>query len=371
MPRLDSNDRRVLDDLLERGLLDTQEHARALRKLEQPRRFGVAATVTLGIIVGLAFGPAPLIAEEMGMDEDAIARSRIQAQVAAMGTEASPLTLAQSSAEAELSLSATVVVGTKAISLDSGASEIPLEETPEGLKIPDDEVQGQLISKLYDGLTVARERHSAIDTLRTGSGEFKGEILVVAHADTPFSVLRSVMYTAGQAQYGDFQIVVHNPWMKQETAVETTLPAMSMPGPPEAEPERPPLNLSMILTEEGITILGADAILHPDGLQLAWGQARPPTVPCAESDGCTEVDHYDWEETSRLLRLIKDEYPDDHNVIIVPDNDLSHDVLVRAIDVARWAPLPPEVEKGESAYSSWRSSRTDAFPSNIIAGGVL
>jgi len=364
MPRLDPLDRETLDCLLERGLLDAQEHARAIRKAERPRRLGVTP------IVGLAVGPAPLIADQLALDEGAVAGKRLQAQLDVMSGAPA---LAKSSAEAELKLTATVVVGKESISLDGGASVIKLEETPEGLKIPDDEQKGQLISKLYDGLLEAHGRHSMLDTLRTGNGEFRGEVLIAADADTPFSVLRSVMYTAGQAQYGEFQIAVQNPWLGQSTAVETSLPAI---GPPRAygyadEDEKPPLSLAMVLSAKGISILGADMVLHPDGFRLAAGEERPATVPCTKSDGCIEVDVFDWEEVSRLLRLIKDEYPDDQNVIIVPENDMSHDVLIRAIDVARWAPLPPDPEEGESAHSSWQESRSDAFTSSIIAGGAL
>jgi biopolymer transport protein ExbD len=37
---------------------------------------------------------------------------------------------------------------------------------------------------------------------------FKGQILLQVDRDMPFNVVRSVMYTAGQAQFGEFKFVV-------------------------------------------------------------------------------------------------------------------------------------------------------------------
>ena len=75
--------------------------------------------------------------------------------------------------------------------------------------VPEDELRGQVISKLYDRLL---EKAEAAKTLgeRSGSAEhsFKGRILMQIDKDTPFSVVRKVMYTSGQAQFGEFKFVV-------------------------------------------------------------------------------------------------------------------------------------------------------------------
>jgi biopolymer transport protein ExbD len=88
----------------------------------------------------------------------------------------------------------------------------PDEDSPgvELPAVPDDEKRGQSITKLYDRLL---EKAEAAKALGEQSGqadfEFKGRILLQVDRSMPFSVLREVMYTAGQAQFGEFKFVVY------------------------------------------------------------------------------------------------------------------------------------------------------------------
>ena len=77
------------------------------------------------------------------------------------------------------------------------------------LTIPEEEKRGQLISKLFDLLLEKAETAKDIGG-RAGSDEFgfKGEILLQCDKRLPFSVIREVMFTAGQAQFGNFRFVV-------------------------------------------------------------------------------------------------------------------------------------------------------------------
>ncbi len=144
--------------------------------------------------------------------------------------------------------------------------------------------------------------------------------------------------------------------------IDSTLPAIGPPQPVEEEPEKPPLNLSLAVTDKGITVLGADAVLHPDGAPpVVEGEERPPTVPCKTGGECTGVDDYDWEELRRILGLIKDEYPDDENVIIVPENDLRYEVIVFTMDTSRDNP-ENKTPEGKARV---------LFPYVVIAGGAM
>ena len=144
--------------------------------------------------------------------------------------------------------------------------------------------------------------------------------------------------------------------------IDSTLPAI---GPPSTEPpdpnEEPPLNLSLAVTTKGVTILGADKVLYPDGApEVEEGAEKPPTVPCKSGGTCTSVDDYDWDDLTAKLGLIKDQYPDDQNVILVPDNNMRYEILVKAMDVARDDPNTTVDEKAR-----------ELFPFVIIAGGAL
>lgn len=151
--------------------------------------------------------------------------------------------------------------------------------------------------------------------------------------------------------------------------IDSTLPAIGPPQPVEEQDkdEEPPLNLSLAVTDKGITVLGADAVLNPDGggeeaaAPAAEGEERPPTVPCTSGGECTGLDDYDWAELTRILNLIKDQYPDDENVIVVPDSDMRYEIIVKTMDVARDDPE----NKGADGKSRV------LFPFVVIAGGAM
>ncbi|MCB9779145.1 MAG: biopolymer transporter ExbD [Alphaproteobacteria bacterium] len=143
--------------------------------------------------------------------------------------------------------------------------------------------------------------------------------------------------------------------------IDSTLPAIGPPQPVEEEPEKPPLNLSLALTEKGITVLGADAVLNPEGAApVAEGEERPPTVPCKSGGSCQGVDDYDWPELTRILGMIKDEYPDDENVILVPGSRTQYEIVVKAMDSSR-----------EDADNPVNGSPRTLFPFVVIAGGAV
>ena len=118
--------------------------------------------------------------------------------------------------------------------------------------------------------------------------------------------------------------------------IDSTLPAIGQPQQVEQDPDdKPPLMLSLMITNEGIIVAGADAVLFPEGApELAEGEDRPPTIPCPGSS-CDELESYDFEELTRILGQIKDEYPDDENVILVPESRIPYEIIVQVMDHSR------------------------------------
>jgi hypothetical protein len=145
----------------------------------------------------------------------------------------------------------------------------------------------------------------------------------------------------------------------QLSVIDSTLPAIGPPQqvePPKPD-EKPPLQLSIALTGKGITILGADTIIYPDGKpEFAEGEEKPPTLPCKSGGACQNVEDYDWRKLRAKLSLIKDEYPDDENVILVPNSDTQYEIIVRAMDSCRDDPDADD--------------RT-LFPFVVVAGGAM
>ncbi|MED5374480.1 MAG: biopolymer transporter ExbD [Myxococcota bacterium] len=145
--------------------------------------------------------------------------------------------------------------------------------------------------------------------------------------------------------------------------IDSTLPAIGPPQETQEEPDdEPPLMLSVAVTDQGFTILGDNGVVTGEaeegGEEAAEGEPEP-TVPCTERP-CTSVESYDYEELTRMLGLIKDEYPDDQNVILVPESRVHYEVIVRTMDASRNDPKT----KGEDG------SYRELFPFVVIAGGA-
>jgi len=126
------------------------------------------------------------------------------------------LELPSSTSAKEPELAVNVVVTRSQIVVD-GVPALQLtmvddEENPgqEMIAVPDDEKKGQLITRLFDRLVEKAEQAKAIgEASGSSEHEFKGRILLQCDKKLPFSVIREVMYTAGQAQFGEFKFVVY------------------------------------------------------------------------------------------------------------------------------------------------------------------
>lgn len=128
----------------------------------------------------------------------------------------SDLQLPSSTSQKEPEMAVNVVVTGSKIIVDGdivlNLSTAPDEENPgqEMIVVPEDEKKGQLITRLFDRLTEKAESSKAIaEASGNKEHEFKGRILLQCDKRLPFSVIREVMYTAGQAQFGEFKFVVY------------------------------------------------------------------------------------------------------------------------------------------------------------------
>jgi hypothetical protein len=166
--------------------------------------------------------------------------------------------------------------------------------------------------------------------------------------------------------------------------IDSTLPAIGAPpSEPQEEPEEPPLNLSVLVTNAGFTVAGADAVVAGPA---EGEEAVGPTVPCLK-DGCPDTASYDVAELRNLMTQIKDKYgkgaescyptyPQDKgggenadydqptcSVILVPESNIQYEVLVLTMDATR---SDPETLVDVFGVQQER----DLFPYVVIAGGV-
>jgi hypothetical protein len=144
--------------------------------------------------------------------------------------------------------------------------------------------------------------------------------------------------------------------------IDSTLPAIGPPQEVEQEDTEPPLMLSIAMTDQGFTILGDNGVVTgepEEGAEPVDPSEAEPTIPCKERP-CADVESYDYDELTRMIGLIKDEYPEDENVILVPESRISYEVLVRTMDASR------EDAKNKAADGTPRL----LFPFVVIAGGA-
>lgn len=125
-------------------------------------------------------------------------------------------------AQIELPISTSVVAPKLAVNvviaqdqlLVDGEPVLKIEEGTDAsgrptFQIPEASKRGAKILDLFEKLEAKAETAKRIGE-RAGSAEFdfKGQVLLQVDKEIPFSVVRDVMYTAGQAQFGEFRFVV-------------------------------------------------------------------------------------------------------------------------------------------------------------------
>lgn len=116
------------------------------------------------------------------------------------------------------------------------------------------------------------------------------------------------------------------------------------------------LRLTVAITDRGFVVAGNAGILElaPDELQRsAEGDDLAPTIPRLD-DG-----RYDLDALTALIVRIKEEYPDEQSVILLPEPDVPFDAIVATLDATR-DHLPPGAEV-----------REPLFPMPVFAGGVI
>ncbi len=133
--------------------------------------------------------------------------------------------------------------------------------------------------------------------------------------------------------------------------VDSSLPAIS-PIRPVGEPG---LGLTVAITDRGFVVAGRTAVLGEEGTPIESvddaGQ-RSPTL-ARNQDGS-----YPFDELVQLMVRIKAAHPDEQNVILMPEDEVSYDVIVSTMDATR-----DHVPEGAP-------TRELLFPFVVMAGGI-
>jgi biopolymer transport protein ExbD len=99
----------------------------------------------------------------------------------------------------------------------------------------------------------------------------------------------------------------------QTAVIEISLPSTTGAGTAStATPQSGELNLSLIITDEGLRVGGAGAIL--------------PLIP-------KKRDSFDWDKLTETLKDVKKEYPGQESIIIISEPEIVYDNIIQAMDV--------------------------------------
>ena len=118
-------------------------------------------------------------------------------------TQSSSLKLAASAAQLSPKDALPVIIDKKGITVD-GIETMKFDD--KGM-VPADQVAGHIIAPLSQALRDQAEKQRKLAQLNTDVS-FKGELILICDKDLPYKILRDILMTAGDAEYGNFRFAV-------------------------------------------------------------------------------------------------------------------------------------------------------------------
>lgn len=141
------------------------------------------------------------------------------------------------------------------------------------------------------------------------------------------------------------------------TVLEASLPAAGSAELTKKKEKKQTLNLTVAITDKGFYVGGAGAVLA--------GREGEPTVPLLP-DG-----KYDFEALSKKLLEVKRKFPNNWNVIILPEDKIPYQTIVKTMDITREIHIEAEKCPGVKNPEPGKKIRCVMFPNVAIAAGVL
>lgn len=118
---------------------------------------------------------------------------------------------------------------------------------------------------------------------------------------------------------------------------------------PKKKDEKPPLNLTVSITEKGLTILTRGKKI-PEGYDLK-GEATEAKLPTVKKIG----DKHNLPVLKQCLQTIKEVFPDEKRIIIMAEPEIRYSNIIDVMDHSR---------EGKTADK-------EMFPEVVLSAGVL
>lgn len=116
----------------------------------------------------------------------------------------------------------------------------------------------------------------------------------------------------------------------QYAVIDVSAPRLN-PVPGEPAREARPLELTVLVTDQGFRITSAGRSLGP-AADADASQATPPTVPVTRRQGGTD---YDYASLQLRLRQIKDEHEGESVIRIGAERNIDYATVVKVMDASR------------------------------------
>jgi hypothetical protein len=152
----------------------------------------------------------------------------------------------------------------------------------------------------------------------------------------PSPTIERVFYTSGQASHPEMRLLVRDG--AGVRSIPLVLPTFGSPGlltgrtlGRPAEPDVT-LHLSVRITSEGAIVAGDGGKLRPGCEEVGAG----PVITVPLRDGA-----HDWTELARCLAKVKEQFPDEDEVVMSADGDIAWRVIAEAMIAVRGAPERP------------------------------
>ncbi len=149
-------------------------------------------------------------------------------------------------------------------------------------------------------------------------------LLLQCDRNVSAKLLRQLLYTARNAEFGEVQLAVLNEDRGQQSRIDIFPQAVTqLPSNPYPH-EEPQLLLVVGLDSRGITVAGQGSVLTPES-----GDDDGPTIARLPNG------EYDYAELTRLANIIKDQYPDDELVVLVASDEVPYEAVTQTLDAMR------------------------------------
>jgi len=125
---------------------------------------------------------------------------------------------------------------------------------------------------------------------------------------------------------------------------------------PDDKPKKPPLNLTVSVTEKGLTLITrGDKISEGCILKQAAGEKKLPTIKKIGNK-------YNYPSLTECLDKIKKLFPNEKRLIIMAEPEIKFKVIVYLMDASRTSKQFPQNPK---------ENKEGLFPEVILSAGVL